>query len=155
MSIVASGIAFCTDVNIHAAHKTKQLLTQDSSTNGRAEVILCDLFSAFRPGVLFDIIVFNPPYVPTDKEELERAQLNRDVSASWAGGKDGREVIDRFLGDFIPFLRKGGLAYLVALLANDPVQISILAESKGFTTTTVMKRRAGMEHLYILRFRKN
>lgn len=154
-SIISNGLYFCTDVNIRAAEKTKQLLWKNSTTSQRPEVILCDLFSAFRPGVLFDVIMFNPPYVPTDKEEFDRAIRTRDLSASWAGGRDGREVIDRFLVDFIPFLRNGGFAYLVVLLVNDPHHISTLTESRGFTTTIVLKRRAGMEHLYILRFRKN
>jgi release factor glutamine methyltransferase len=38
-----------------------------------------------------DLIVFNPPYVVTTAEEVESAQ---DIAFSWAGGVDGRQVID-------------------------------------------------------------
>ena len=51
---------------------------------------------------LIDIILWNPPYVPTPTEEilkptLENSKLDNTIQASWAGGTNGREVIDRFL----------------------------------------------------------
>ena len=45
----------------------------------------------FRSQIKFDIVLFNPPYVPTEANELD----SRDLRAAWAGGKDGREMIDR------------------------------------------------------------
>ena len=44
-----------------------------------------------------DVIVFNPPYVPTWDEEVEDAQLARGIEGSWAGGKDGMQVTDQLL----------------------------------------------------------
>ena len=37
--------------------------------------------------------LFNPPYVPTPDEEMQRA----DIARAWAGGNRGRITIDRFL----------------------------------------------------------
>jgi release factor glutamine methyltransferase len=44
-----------------------------------------------------DIILFNPPYVPTFTDEAEDAQGTADIAGSWAGGTDGMEITDVFL----------------------------------------------------------
>lgn len=51
--------------------------------------------SRLRHGV--DIIVFNPPYVPTVEDEASGAQHGRDIQGSWAGGSDGMQVTEHFL----------------------------------------------------------
>lgn len=48
---------------------------------------------------LVDIILFNPPYVPTDTEEILSAQNDCGISGSWAGGADGMEITNRLLRD--------------------------------------------------------
>ena len=47
-----------------------------------------------------DILIFNPPYVPTAYEEALAAQSSNTTlvgSAAWAGGSDGMLVTDRVL----------------------------------------------------------
>lgn len=118
------------------------------------DIALCDLFTAFRSTVRFDVILFNPPYVPTDQHELEHAIAERDIYASWAGGKDGREVIDKFLATVNYFLSDRGIVYLVTLETNKPNEIISIAEVQGLHACQVLKRRAGIETLYILRLGK-
>ena len=77
-----------TDVNPAAAAATR---ATGAANAQRVEVGLMDLVSALRPGMV-DVLVFNPPYVPTSSEELTEAEGSRDISAAWAGGVRGREV---------------------------------------------------------------
>ena len=48
---------------------------------------------------LVDIILFNPPYVPTDMEEVLSARRDHGISGSWAGGADGMEITNQLLRD--------------------------------------------------------
>jgi methylase of polypeptide subunit release factors len=66
------------------------------------------LFSAFasRLEKSIDVILFNPPYVPTDLEEREQAQLEKGISGAWAGGADGMEVTKIFLDQVAVSLEK-------------------------------------------------
>jgi hypothetical protein len=44
-----------------------------------------------------DVLIFNPPYVPTDEVEAASAQGSQDISGAWAGGTDGMYLTDRLL----------------------------------------------------------
>ena len=85
---VHSTALLATDVNPAAAVASR---ATGAANAQRVEVGLMDLLSAVRPGTV-DVLVFNPPYVPTSSEELVEAEGSRDISASWAGGVRGREV---------------------------------------------------------------
>jgi release factor glutamine methyltransferase len=65
-----------------------------------------DLFSAFRAGVRFDLILFNAPYLPS--EEGEQATW---IGRSWAGGANGRLVVDRFISEVPAYFKAGGKCY--------------------------------------------
>jgi release factor glutamine methyltransferase len=59
------------------------------------ELIRGDLVSPILPRLSgsIDVLVFNPPYVPTESEEIQ----GNGIAVSWAGGKDGMEVTSRLL----------------------------------------------------------
>ena len=50
-----------------------------------------------RLGQAVDILVFNPPYVPTSDDEVDTAQHGAGIAGSWAGGADGMQVTDTLL----------------------------------------------------------
>ena len=78
-------------------------------------------FPSFCPRVEngIDILIFNPPYVVTPPEEME----GHGISVSWAGGKDGRVVIDRFMPQVPGVLSPGGRLYLVCIKENFPDEL--------------------------------
>ena len=51
-----------------------------------------------------DIILFNPPYVVTDAEELAKAQQDKGIAATWAGGKDGVEILIKLLAQVADYM---------------------------------------------------
>ncbi|KAF6135250.1 hypothetical protein GIB67_035321 [Kingdonia uniflora] len=83
---------FATDTNPHAARVTRETL---EAHGVHAEVISDNIASAVerRLGGMVDVIVVNPPYVPTPEDEVGRD----GIASAWAGGENGRTVIDRIL----------------------------------------------------------
>ncbi len=65
----------------------------------RAQFFVSDLFTGIPPGQRYDLIFFNPPYVPTtDGEQLQLTRRMRaDSDRVWNGGEDGARVLRAFL----------------------------------------------------------
>ncbi|KAJ3023528.1 HemK methyltransferase member 2 [Thoreauomyces humboldtii] len=138
-----------TDINPHANDATRLTGAQNRVP---MDVVRADLFPPFRSDNLVDLLLFNPPYVVTPSEEVG----SHSIEASWAGGVDGREVIDRVLPLVPRMLSPRGLFYMVVINENRPEEISErMRELGGYTSDVVMTRRAGSEGLSIMRFRKD
>ncbi|KAK0077839.1 hypothetical protein PV325_003393 [Microctonus aethiopoides] len=137
------------DINPNACKVTKET-SIINKTN--IEVIQMDLVSAFNCRGIFDVIIFNPPYVVTDSIEIHDAKL---ITKTWAGGEKGREVMDR-LFSYIPLLLSdNGIFYLVAIKENDPQDIIDIFKNMNMNGKIVAERKIRGEHLHVLRFVKN
>ena len=67
-----------------------------------------DLFAPVA-GERFDLILANPPYVPSAADELPRSGAAR----AWEGGGDGRALLDRLCDEAPAHLAPGGTLLLV------------------------------------------
>lgn len=74
------------------------------------------------------------------------------ITASWAGGQQGRTVIDRVLPVVKRLLSSKGLFYLVTLKANDPSEICEVMKKKGFSSCILIQRHTEEEDLQVLKF---
>jgi len=55
----------------------------------------------------FDIIIFNPPYLPKTKNEDEESEIIT------TGGKFGSEIINKFLHEAKNYLKENGIIFLL------------------------------------------
>ncbi|KAI8873484.1 S-adenosyl-L-methionine-dependent methyltransferase [Ramicandelaber brevisporus] len=145
---------FSTDINIRACSATRRTcLANVSHPNPNcitANVINCQFADvlADRLSHSFDLIIFNPPYVPTPSEEVG----SLGIEAAWAGGVDGREVIDEFLPRLDSYLSANGMVYMVLLEQNRPREIAeMMSEKYNMQCDVVISRKAGGEKLHIMR----
>lgn len=117
-------------------------------------------------GVTCDVILFNPPYVPTSMEELEDAILKKDViTAAWCGGIKGRVVLDRFLSSLPTYLSCPGVCYVVLIRENDVEDVkrfvleafaehaAAMKKQEVVTFESVIERYTG-EHLGVYRIKR-
>ncbi len=87
---------FGADINLDAVKHCKSL---------GFDCIQSDLFENIKGK--FDIIAFNPPYLPLDKREPKSSQL------ATTGGKKGSEIINKFLKQAKKHLAKDGRIFLL------------------------------------------
>ena len=171
------------DINAWACAATKETVSQAScriparvrsthSTNGMFIACLnADLGSCIRYGAI-DILIFNPPYVPTEELprprrletegctlDTEPADFDKDsqlLALSYAGGKDGMEVTDRLLEELHLVLNEErGVAYVLLCKQNKPelVRQRVIRWGRTWSCEIVGQsgKTGGWERLQILR----
>lgn len=90
-----------------------------------------DLFAPVA-GQQFDLIVSNPPYLPS--EEIP----TRGASRAWeGGGPDGRGLLERICADVAEHLRPGGTVLLVHSSVNDVQRTLDALEQAGLHADVV------------------
>jgi len=107
------------------------------------ELFLADRATCFRDGV-FDLVFFNPPYLPSEKIEDEAVD----------GGPTGVEVAVSFLEEGLRVLGEGGT--IVALLSTEGDLGSFLSHCSnlGLAVDSVAEKRLFYETLAVLTMRR-
>ncbi|MDQ1276214.1 MAG: release factor glutamine methyltransferase [Euryarchaeota archaeon] len=134
---------FATEINPHAARCAKE--------NG-VEVIRTDLFKGIKPGnrgVFFDLILFNPPYLPTSEEEKVPGWLNY----AFDGGTSGRETIDRFFDEVRDYLKPGGKILVLISSITGLEAVKGKMTKIGFEVDVVRRKKVSFEELMMVRGR--
>jgi release factor glutamine methyltransferase len=161
-------LALGVDVNANACAATVETLSKAQSEQGAATAYLgsvCgDLTSSVLEGEV-DVMVFNPPYVPTLKlpalpggGRIElRSGFEADshlLSLSYAGGVDGMETTYRLLEALPKVLSRRGVAYVLLCVQNRPEDVKNFVGSAlklHVETVGTSGKVAGWEKLQIIR----
>lgn len=116
-----------------------------------------------------DVLVFNPPYVPTPSlpsipgEELvarDQTSFEDDsklLELSYAGGVDGMETTDRLLEQLPDVLSGRGVGYVLLCAQNRPEVVKVRVRSWGngmdwrCETVGMSGKKGGWEKLQIIR----
>lgn len=120
----------CSDINPYAIEITqKNYEINKSKLIGNFEIRSGDLFSVLNSGENFDIIIFNPPYLPTKPSEIVGGSGWFDLATD--GGVDGLDTTIRFIQGLSNFLNEDGCAYFVfSSLSNRDRLKKVLKEEK-------------------------
>ena len=89
-----------------------------NNLNNRIRFIESNLFEAFPRDLShsLDIIIFNPPYLPTIENSLNLKKDN-----TWNGGDTGLEILMKFFKQAKEFLSNHGMIYFICS-SNTPVK---------------------------------
>ncbi len=121
-----------TDVDPDTVRHAKELVEG-------VEFVCCDSSSAIT-NIEFDLIVMNPPYLPSEGI--------KDVAVD--GGKDGIEISTRMVTDSLRLLHKDGkILMVVSSLANYRLMMERLHDL-GLKTDIIGERKLAFEEIMVL-----
>ena len=166
-------LAMGVDVNEDACAATTVTVRRALGETGSGSVFLgsvcADLVGVVGPGVV-DVLVFNPPYVPTAELPVlpQRDQMAEDryrhesrlLELSYAGGVDGMETTLRLLVELPRVLSERGVAYVLLCAQNKPEEVKkvipiLLTGEWVVDTVGDSGRKAGWEKLVIIRIARS
>ena len=93
-----------------------------------------DLFTPVA-GRRFDLIISNPPYLPSEGAELP----DRGAARAWEGGPDGRAFIDRICRQAQAHVTPGGVLLLLQSSLSADLATARELGSRGFEVTVAAR----------------
>ena len=127
-----------TDINPHAA--------LCAHSNG-IDVIRTDMFDGLNVESCFDMIIFNPPYLPTSDDEKVPGWLNY----AFDGGRDGRMSVELFLDQVCGYLAPDGVILLLVSSLTGIEDVSSRIGAKGFDVEIAGREKCSFEELVVLK----
>ncbi|ADG13413.1 methylase [Methanocaldococcus infernus ME] len=140
-SALKGGIVEGIDIN----PKAIELAKKNAKLNGvKVKFYLSNLFENVKGK--YDVILFNPPYLPTEEDDKIEGYLNY----AFDGGKEGREILDRFIDQVPNYLKEGGVVQLVQSSLTDIEKTLKAFKLKGFSVEVVDKLKVPFEYLVVI-----
>lgn len=145
----------CSDINPYAVDLIKKnILENQKKIQGSIQARLGDLYTPLKPKEQFDVIIFNPPYLPLQPAEHIKDQEWLDIAT--IGGTDGLQQTKRFIIDMAKYLRKNGCAYTIVSSLSNIMKFEIFLKDHGFTFKVLKTQKFDGEsiHIYHLKLKQ-
>lgn len=110
------------------------------------KTIRSNLFSKVKGK--FDLIIFNPPYLPDDEREDKESKLIT------TGGKNGDEIILKFLKQALKHLNENGVILTLVSSLTPIERINELISSKKLKKEIIARDKVFFEELLVLKIEK-
>jgi release factor glutamine methyltransferase len=141
LAVAAARLGAANVVAVDVSRRAVLAARLNARFNGvTVDAVRGDLFACVQ-GERFDVIVSNPPYLPSASETETRP---RGAARAWEGGRDGRRLIDRICAEAHLHLNPEGVLLLVhSSVCGVQATMSALS-GRGLRTTVVDRRRGGL-----------
>ncbi|XP_037024172.1 methyltransferase N6AMT1-like isoform X2 [Bradysia coprophila] len=153
-TLQSSVVCFGVDINEHACRISKQTSLKNATN---VEMCRSDLLDAFKRKSI-DILLFNPPYVVTENEEISNrnsgVEFNDNIIKSWAGGLNGRQIMDKVFVELDNLLAVDGVAYVLVIKDNKPDEIIEDLVRLKMKAVAIGDRKIRGEHLFVLKIER-
>ncbi|VVB61484.1 putative S-adenosylmethionine-dependent methyltransferase [uncultured archaeon] len=134
----------CTDINPFAVQLTRRNIERNLLLlRGSMEIRQGNLFSVIHEKELFNVIIFNPPYLPTKKQEKVGGWF--DIATD--GGQDGLRVTKRFIQGLKKHLLNNGRAYFIFSSLSNRLTLEHYLKNEKLSSWIVARRKFEGEEL--------
>lgn len=114
---------------------------------GRFRLLQSDMFSGLEPGAQFDVLVSNPPYIPSRViDGLEPEVRDHEPRLALDGSPDGLKFYRILAAEGKKHLRRGGAVYL-EIGWDQSEAVSALFEAEGYSEIRTVKDMAGLDRV--------
>ncbi len=147
LAVIASSLGAeveALDINPKAVEVARENARRNSCS---LEAFRSDLFEEVTGS--YDIITFNAPYLPEEKEEGGDYE-----NMAWEGGEEGRETIDRFIESAGDFLNEGGYILLTQIESNGVDRTLSDFEDRDLTAEVVGRKKIPWQELVVVKASK-
>ena len=153
----------CGIISIFAASKGARVISTDISSHAikcaihnsklynmknRIHFILCDLFTPIKKRTRFDLIIFNPPYLPADRDPDDI------LKKAWTGGKKGNEIILKFLNKVNEIADRNTRILLITSSLSGEKEIYNSIKKNLFDYKLIKKQKFSFEEISLLELKK-
>lgn len=135
----------CTDANPHAV----ALATHNAKQNGlRLRAVETDLLAGLSGP--FDLVAFNPPYLPTRPEE----RLPGIINLAFDGGESGNDTVLRFVDQVAGLSHRPACILVIHSSLSDPAALRQSLARMGYRNDVAAQQKFDFEQLTVQRFRR-
>jgi release factor glutamine methyltransferase len=131
-----NAFVLATDISPHAVRAAREY---------GIDVVRADLLSGIRGP--FDLVIFNPPYLPTFPED----RIDDWLEHALDGGPDGRAVLSGFIRSVGRVLAPGGRVLLLISSLTGLREVEFLLDEAAFEHEIVLRQRIEGEDLLVIR----
>ena len=140
---------WATEISLAAA-KVARINIEKNHVADRVHVIMGDLLNPLTDlGFKYDVIVSNPPYIPSGVIETLQPEVRLyEPSEALDGGVDGMDAYRRMFAQARDMLRKSGfIAVEIGIEQAEPVKN--IAVSSGYGQIDIIRDLAGIERVVV------
>jgi release factor glutamine methyltransferase len=151
-AIVLAILQSCPSTTAVAVDLSEDALTlakqnaENSKLQSRIEFRNGNLFEAIQKNESFEMIVSNPPYIPSTEIAALQKEVQFDPVMALDGGADGLDLIRKIIAEASQFLKSSGFL-LIEIGLNQHEAVRKLLEEAKYTKIEIFKDLQGVQRI--------